>query len=538
MNPFEAGHDGEPPELRPRSVVGAGRFVVRAELGRGGMGTVYRVHDRRAARDVALKVMHRRRDGEHRFAREVRLTARLPRHPGLVQALGAGRLPELCGRPFLCVEWIEGPTLAFRVAMALRVPVPRVVALGLGLADALAVTHAVGVVHRDLTARNILLRSHGADATPVLVDFGLAALVEPDPVGSRITRLHERPGTLTTMAPEQFRGQPPHPAMDVYALGRLLYEMLTGEDPHATVPRSELEARHLAGARVAPLVGAGPRGLRAVVDACLEPDSRSRPAAAEVGARLREVDDALVSQAKVVPLMPLPRAATRGEVLERAAPRRRSWRGLGGGVALVSMLLAGAAATPSVVPPVDERSGLRAGEPRETEAEAVSVAVPQRPPMPERRDESVRPGLATVAASDATTSEREVEAEPLARRPTTVRRTSTARSPIDPRKSPERTTTATSRPPEPSSDSRCRAQRAEATAAARRWAWPRVLRATAERRCWPDPEQRLRLRLTAWIEQRRFDACAREGAEAQAPELVRLVQRCRSRRTPPAGAEP
>lgn len=301
--------EAAPPELAPGTVVGQGRYVVGTVLGRGGMATVHCGHDQRLGRDVALKVMRGDAAGyrvrAQRFEHEVGLVARLPEHPGLLRPLHAGRLPELGERPFLVSERVPGPTLAFRLAAVLRMPPWQVVHLGLGLAEGLVAVHGVGLVHRDLTARNVLLRpieptpgdtvDDDGTAQPVLVDFGVAASIERG-WGARLTRADQRPGTLHAMAPEQYRGARPHPAMDVYALGRLLFQMLTGDDPHAMVPYRELLERHRDGMRVAPRLDGeaeAPSSLGALIDACTEPEPRRRPSAEEVCGELRALAAAL-----------------------------------------------------------------------------------------------------------------------------------------------------------------------------------------------------------------------------------------------------
>lgn len=528
------------PELAAGTIVGDGRFVVGAVLGHGGMATVYRGHDRRLRHDVALKVMHHAarpdarpgarpdarvdaRSGARarRFEHEAGLLARLPEHPGLVRLLHAGRLPELAQRPFLTTEAITGPTLAFRMAADLRMPVGRAVALGAGLARALVAVHGVGVVHRDLTARNVMLHDGGEDAWPIIVDFGLAAVAEPPPGSSRLTQPDQRPGTVTAMAPEQFRGRPPHPAMDVYALGRLLYEMLTAEDPHASVSHADLLERHRDGARVAPrLVGRGEVGtmeLRALVDACLEPEPRLRPTTADAAAELRALGRALARGATVLPF----RAAGEGSAIV-GPPVSTSWTAVAArpvrrwerSIASLAIVVTGTVLGISVwCQRIPTAASSDAGEIEPAVLAWPSTVVPMGAPRVgsngalEVASEPVGP---TLGASS------EVVDVQLRRAAAPTRARS---SRVHPHASP------------------CVDQRERARAAARRWAWSEVLEATSTPACWLDGEgERTRLRLVAWIEQRRFDACEEEGARVRDPELVRLVERCRRRRAPRVAA--
>lgn len=506
-------------ELLPGVRVGQGRFVVGALLGRGGMASVYRSRDRRLGRDVALKVMlvESACDAARvaRFEHEAELVARLPSHPGLLRLLHAGRLPELGERPFLAATLVEGPTLAFCMASDLRMPARRSVTLALGLGRALAAVHGVGVVHRDLTARNVMLAHEGDGADPIVVDFGMAAVLEPVPGASRLTRPDQRPGTVTAMAPEQYLGRPAHPAMDVYALGRLLYEMLTAEDPHATVSPVRLMERHRQGARVAPRLAirgdVGPPELRALVDACLEPDPARRPSTAAIVAALIGIERGLERGGTVLRLAARGRdggARAGHEVQRRLAPQapargpsavtvprppasvhepsvRAGWRIAYLAVTLTGVALGSWVARSSAVH--DEGPARPFVQPSEPAAMAWPTTVV---PMIARSERSRVPDDPPVAG-----------APPRA-----------AAAIRGPRRAPA-----------------CAQQRERARAAARGWDWPRLLEATADRACWPDADERTRLRLTAWIEQRRFDACVEGGADVREPQLVRLVDRCRQR---------
>jgi hypothetical protein len=488
-----------PAELRPGARVGEGRFVVAELLGRGGMASVYRSRDRRLGHDVALKVMLGEPGGDAartaRFEHEAELLARLPAHPGLVRLLHAGRLPELDARPFLVITLVEGPTLAFRLASDLRMPARRSVALGSSLARALVAVHGAGVIHRDLTARNVMLEGAGEDAQPVVVDFGMAAELEPAPGSSRLTRPDQRPGTVTAMAPEQYLGRPAHPAMDVYALGRLLHEMLTGEDPHAAVSHARLMERHRQGVRVAPRLAsrgdAGPPALRELVDACLEPDPGRRPTADALVAELMELARALERGATVLPFAGRSEGAAgaRGgsdDTCASVEPQVRTRADRAWHVVYVASLILGVLLGMRVL-----RSGLASSPELDLvqRSEPVAMVWPEVVPL--------------IAPLERSQPPRSVEAPSPARTRARV----------------------AARRPAPA----CDRHRAHAHAAARRWDWSEVLAATADPACWPEPDARMRLRLTAWIEQRRFDACVEDGVDVRSPALVRLVARCRAR---------
>ncbi len=212
-----------------------GRYVVVRELGRGGMGVVYRAYDPQLQRDVALKVM---RDAalandreRERFAREARAAARL-RHPGIVTVHEVGEhvisdpqggTPRRC--PFLVMDFVEGETLEDSRARA-RIAPRRVAKIVRDLARALHAAHEQGVVHRDLKPQNVLLDAEGR---PHLVDFGLAQTHED----ARMTKTGQLVGTPHYVAPEQARGdrEATGPRSDVYGLGGVLYSALTGRPP-------------------------------------------------------------------------------------------------------------------------------------------------------------------------------------------------------------------------------------------------------------------------------------------------------------------
>ncbi len=201
-------------------------YEVQDELGRGGMGVVYRAWDHRLHRPVAVKMLlsgaYARPEERERFGREAEAAAGL-RHPNIVQVYHVG---EHDGRPYYTMEFVEGGSLAETLAGA-ALPAGRAAELLAKLAEAVQAAHARGIVHRDLKPANILLT---ADGTPKITDFGLARRLDD---GAGLTRSGIPMGTPGYMAPEQALGQTHAigPASDVYALGAILYETLTGGPP-------------------------------------------------------------------------------------------------------------------------------------------------------------------------------------------------------------------------------------------------------------------------------------------------------------------
>ena len=220
---------------RPPSPDRVGPYRVLRELGRGGMGVVYEAEQEFPRRRVALKVIRQElltEDADLRFGREAEILARL-QHPGIAQLFAAGRADTPFGpQPFLAMELVEGRFLDDYAAEK-GLDLDARLALGLSVVDAVAHAHERGIVHRDLKPENVLVDEHGC---PRVLDFGIARLLDPE---SRVATLQLGTGvllgTLPYMSPEQASGGSARvdPRSDVYSLGVVLHELLTGELPLA-----------------------------------------------------------------------------------------------------------------------------------------------------------------------------------------------------------------------------------------------------------------------------------------------------------------
>jgi Protein kinase domain len=278
-------------DLSPGALVG--QYRVARHLGSGGMGSVYHVTHATLGRPLALKVLHASvlssdPDSAGRFLREARAAARI-KHPNIVDVFDFGYLGD--GRPYLVMELLGGHSLADVIDGPLEPR--RVTALAKQLASALAAAHDCGVIHADLSPSNVLVEGDNAK----LLDFGLAQLRDDPP---KLDPAHPAEfvfGTPSYISPEQIRGLGADERSDQYALGAVLFEMLSGRPPfraktirdlclkHIKAPVPEIESPY------APLPGE----LTRVVQRCLEKRPEQRyPSMHEVVAALAEAEQAMV----------------------------------------------------------------------------------------------------------------------------------------------------------------------------------------------------------------------------------------------------
>ena len=251
----------------------AGRYRIVALLGKGGMGEVYRADDLTLGQPVALKFLPEAAAGNEdflsRFRNEVR-TARRVSHPNVCRVYDVG---EVDGQTFLSMEYVDGEDLASLLRRIGRLPVDKAVQIGRQLCAGLAEAHREGVLHRDLKPANVMLDGRGH---ALITDFGLAGLAE------QIEEADVRSGTPAYMAPEQLEGKGVSVKSDIYSLGLVLYEILTGKRAfEAKSPDESLRVRkEKLPSRPSNTVKDLDPAVERVILRCLEPDPADRPATA------------------------------------------------------------------------------------------------------------------------------------------------------------------------------------------------------------------------------------------------------------------
>src|SRR5215204_384665 len=286
-------------------------------LGGGGMAEVYLAHDQVLGRDVALKILRGQYANEEgfveRFRREAKNAAAL-NHPNVVQVYDQGSTGD--GTYYIAMEYVPGVTLAERLKREGPLEPGEAAGVAARVAEALAVAHERGIIHRDIKPQNVLLTASGGAK---VADFGIARAASAETVTETSLIL----GTASYMSPEQVRGERVGPQSDLYSLGVVLYEMLTGRLPHEASDPIATAMKHLE--RPAPHPRDAnpvvPEELDALVVRLLSKDPEERyPGAAELAEDLRRIRDGLPPLASgfggqtrtnptvVAPTRPVPRS--------------------------------------------------------------------------------------------------------------------------------------------------------------------------------------------------------------------------------------
>jgi hypothetical protein len=238
------GQAVDPDQLKPGTI--AGSYVLKRELAGGGGGTVYEAQHRLLGRKAAVKILRRELAASPqmvaRFLREA-LAVNMIKHPNIVDIYEFGELPD--GRPFYVMELLDGVDLRTMLNERGRFTPLEAYEILEPVCSALQAAHDQGIVHRDLKASNILITQRDGKQSVKLLDFGIAKLMHPDAADAGLTVVGTRLGTSYTMAPEQIRGDKVDPRTDIYALGVVLYHLLTGQYPFRAETMTDIERQHL-----------------------------------------------------------------------------------------------------------------------------------------------------------------------------------------------------------------------------------------------------------------------------------------------------
>jgi serine/threonine-protein kinase len=266
------------------------RYELLELVSNGNFGVVFRAEQRITQRVVALKLLHPWLGDDpglvERTAREARFAGSI-RHPNIVEIIDAGQTSS--GHPFIAMEHLIGWTLREHLRRNSRLTIDATAGIFMPIVAAIAAAHGVGVVHRDLKPNNIVLIEGEHGPIPKVVDFGLAGAVATANERERLTAVGTVLGTFEYMAPEQAIGAPVHPSCDIYALGVVLHELLTGELPFtgendAALMQAKmvglLDERPMLYARV-------PEPWRELVQRCLAHDPQRRPTALQLHRELQ-----------------------------------------------------------------------------------------------------------------------------------------------------------------------------------------------------------------------------------------------------------
>ena len=324
MTPLPDADGSTRPNLDQSPQVVGGRFELRSELGRGGMGIVYKALDRQLGVEVALKVLPstltRDPEDEERLKREI-LTARRVSHRNVIRINEFG----LDGRdPFIAMEYLTGGSLDGQLKAGL-LTIPRALEIAVGLTEGLAAAHEVGVIHRDIKPENVLFDDAGV---PRLVDFGLARLSDASKRSVGFS------GTPFYMSPEQGDGGEITFASDVYSLGVLFFQMFTGRLPFHADSLVRLAVLHAKEKPPSPstLRPEIPGAIAALILDMLAKTPAQRPDVNAVADRLHEISS-LLGQSIV-----RRRTSSVTQLPSEPPPKRRRWI-----VALLPLLLVGGA---------------------------------------------------------------------------------------------------------------------------------------------------------------------------------------------------
>jgi hypothetical protein len=379
-----------------------GRYRLIEQLGTGGMAEVWRAHDEETGETVAVKRLHAHlradADAARRFAREAEAADSID-HPQAVRIRDVG---DDSDDAFIVMDYVAGPSLAERLDADGPLEPATAVRVAREVSEALAAAHRQGIVHRDVKPANILL---DPDRGARLADFGIARALDD----RGVTMTGNVIGTLRYMPPEAMAGEPPTPASDVWGIGAVLYEMLSGRPLREdTSPASLIEAR----TRVPPVIAGLSPDLARVLEALVSPDPAARPSnGGDAAAALRALEDPAAAGPPLLAASDLT-AVTEVVTLSTRRPRRPSRilaavAALGLGAVALTALAAGIGWQPGgddvgAAPPATDRPALAPDTPvpptdapvdvqADAPGDAEPVAIPAAPAKPQKDKDKDKP---------------------------------------------------------------------------------------------------------------------------------------------------
>jgi serine/threonine-protein kinase len=516
--------DGSPQDeeiIRAGTVI-AERYRVLGRLGQGGMGTVYMGEHVTVGRSVAIKVLTHQWSRNEAVAQRFRAEARAASaagHPNIIEVFDAGILED--ARLFLVMEFLTGSNLFEEVRRHGPFAVARACRTMRDVARAVRAAHNVGIIHRDLKPENVMLADRGEEEAVKVLDFGISAGASKTPGAGRLTVPGHALGTPQYMAPEQARGDSATELFDVYAMGVLLYEVLTGVPPFDSDNVVDLLARKTM--ERAPSVADRrrdlPEKLVRLVDDCMEIPPERRPQNAQefidrieeiLRSLPREAPTAAEPQAADTPAVSAPTSlispSASSSGLARPFPVAQAQRRRHRGVVASGIAVLAAAA---IVFGISSMSSTPSGdEPAVVESQpSPALAAPPPEKEPRTRDPAEEQDEISEAAPP--------ESPPGGANEAADTKEESAQAPPD--------TT------EPWATSECADVRKAAARARQRSAWATLLRKVKRRECWRKRSEHVRLQVQALAELQRFRECLDVGKGYNDPKIKRYVRLCEAR---------
>jgi eukaryotic-like serine/threonine-protein kinase len=485
----------------------AGRYKAISLLGQGAMGDVYLARHVHAGRVVALKVVSASFASDQRICERVRAEAQAcsaARHPNIVEVYDAGELED--GRPYVAMEYLEGRRLLDLFEAEGQLPIARACRLMLDVTRAISAAHKVGIIHRDLKAENVMLVVRDGVEMIKVLDFGIAAAVARE--GGRATMPGIGIGTPEYMAPEQVYGADPTPRFDVYAIGVLTYEALTGGLPFTgDTPSVILQRKATTPAPpIADQRAEIPPALAKLVDQCLALDPDDRPGTADEIARVLE---AFVDE---VPIVVQRRTTRRSGVLVTV--------GAAAVAGLVALLVMRPSSLRTSVPALARIAAVTASaaKPSPPPAPILPTVAELAPPEPE-----VKPPEPIVTAVEPS----DTPIRPGPKRPRGSEPSLPTVAPDQPEPTPVKP-----KPEDPATTDECARLRGQADDFRNAHDWDGVLRATERDSCWKSSRDRARMRVKAFLELHRFSQCKHAAGSIDDAEIQRAAKICEKRMVP------